>query len=137
MAQAFSDQGEGLVLRSEPFRWEGSASPHVPRELARDLMERVVKAYTEHVRQPPRRVVVHKKQRFWDEERAGMRLVPWKPDDLARRLGENARRAALDRFHIDRFAREWEETFALVTGRTPSGRAVVAPGLALTSGGGR
>ena len=57
--------------------------------------------------------------------------------DLARRLGEGARRAALERFHIDRFAREWEETFALVTGRTPPGRAVVAPGLALTSGGGR
>ncbi|MEJ7636583.1 MAG: glycosyltransferase [Singulisphaera sp.] len=55
--------------------------------------------------------------------------------DLARRLGEGARRAALERFPIDRFARDWEETFALVTGRTPPGRAVVAPGLALTSGG--
>jgi hypothetical protein len=57
--------------------------------------------------------------------------------ELARRLGEGSRRAALERFHIDRFAREWEETFALVTGRTPLGRAVVAPGLALTTGGGR
>ncbi len=32
----------------------------------------------------------------------------------ARRLGDGARRRALERFHIDRFARDWEETFALV-----------------------
>jgi hypothetical protein len=34
----------------------------------------------------------------------------------ARRLGENARSYALERFGIGRFAREWEETFAQVTG---------------------
>ncbi len=31
---------------------------------------------------------------------------------LARRLGENARRRALERFGIERFTRDWEETFA-------------------------
>jgi len=35
----------------------------------------------------------------------------------ARRLGENARRYALDRFGIERFARDWERAFADVTGR--------------------
>jgi hypothetical protein len=35
----------------------------------------------------------------------------------AQRLGANARRLALDRFHIARFARDWEEAFRLVTGR--------------------
>jgi hypothetical protein len=34
----------------------------------------------------------------------------------ARRLGEGARRAALQRFGIDRFARDWADAFALVTG---------------------
>jgi Glycosyl transferases group 1 len=34
----------------------------------------------------------------------------------ARRLGEGARRRALDRYHIRRFARDWEETFAQVAG---------------------
>jgi glycosyltransferase involved in cell wall biosynthesis len=34
----------------------------------------------------------------------------------ARRLGEGARRTALERFGIDRFARDWAEAFALVTG---------------------
>jgi hypothetical protein len=53
----------------------------------------------------------------------------------ARRLGEGARRRALDRFHIGRFAREWEETLALVTGRGRPGRVPVAPGLALSPGG--
>ena len=35
----------------------------------------------------------------------------------ARRLGEGARRAALERFNIYRFARDWETTVAHVTGR--------------------
>src|SRR5262249_1771192 len=35
---------------------------------------------------------------------------------LARRLGRAARRLALERFHIDRFAGDWERTFAEVTG---------------------
>ena len=35
----------------------------------------------------------------------------------ARRLGEGARRRALERYHIGRFARDWEETFARVAGR--------------------
>jgi hypothetical protein len=35
----------------------------------------------------------------------------------ARRWGDHARRTALDRFSIARFARDWEETFALVAGR--------------------
>jgi glycosyltransferase involved in cell wall biosynthesis len=52
----------------------------------------------------------------------------------ARRLGANARRAALERFHIDRFASDWEETFALVAGRPAPGRASIATGFAATKG---
>ncbi|MFW5973603.1 MAG: glycosyltransferase [Bacteroidota bacterium] len=37
----------------------------------------------------------------------------------ARRLGEGARQYALERFHIDRFIRDWEDTFALVAGNAP------------------
>ena len=37
--------------------------------------------------------------------------------DEARRAGPPARRRAEERFAITRFARDWEETFALVTGR--------------------
>ena len=37
----------------------------------------------------------------------------------ARRLGDRARTRAQERFAIDRFAREWEDSFALVTGKRP------------------
>jgi hypothetical protein len=43
----------------------------------------------------------------------------------ALRLGEGARRTARERFAIDRFSRDWEDAFALVTGRTAA-----TPGLA-------
>jgi glycosyltransferase involved in cell wall biosynthesis len=54
--------------------------------------------------------------------------------DAARRLGEGARRRALERFHIDRFARDWEEAFALVSGRPLPDRTPVAPRIVLTPG---
>ena len=44
----------------------------------------------------------------------------------ARRMGQKARAYAEERFGIIRFAREWEETFALVTGRKP-GRSPAVP----------
>jgi hypothetical protein len=71
LAQAFSDQGEGLVLRSEPFKWTGTKSPHLPKQIASDLIARVLGAYQAHVLHPPSRVVVHKWQRYWQEERDG------------------------------------------------------------------
>ena len=71
LAQAFSDQGEGLVLRSEPFKWMGSKTPHLPKDVAADLITRVLEAYRDHVKNAPTRVVVHKWQRYWPEEREG------------------------------------------------------------------
>jgi len=74
MAQAFSDQGEGVVLRSEPFKWapsRNSKSPHLPKDLASDLMARVIAAYEAWHHQPPNRIVVHKRQRYYDDERTG------------------------------------------------------------------
>lgn len=71
LAQAFSDQGEGLVLRSEAFKWTGSKSPHLPKDVASALIARVLEAYKAHVGHAPSRVVVHKWQRYWTEERAG------------------------------------------------------------------
>jgi hypothetical protein len=52
----------------------------------------------------------------------------------ARRLGRNARSRALERFHIDRFVRDWEETFAQVAGTSLAGSASVAPGLDFSRG---
>jgi hypothetical protein len=44
---------------------------------------------------------------------------------LARELGANARRFALARFGIDRFARDWERAFTEVMGRKPDRSAAV------------
>jgi len=74
LAQAFSDQGEGLVLRSEPFRWDSarrSRTPHLPRDLAAALTRRVLEAYESALHQSPSRVVVHKRQRYDTDELAG------------------------------------------------------------------
>jgi len=51
----------------------------------------------------------------------------------ARRLGEQARRRATERFAIARFAREWEDTFTAVVGRPARERALGAPGWGVTS----
>lgn len=74
MAQAFSDQGDGVVLRSEPFKWSPtrrSKTPHLPKDLASDLMTRVIAAYEAWHHQAPNRIVVHKWQRYYEDERAG------------------------------------------------------------------
>ena len=71
MAQAFSDLGEGIVMRGQPFKWTRLHSPHLTAELAEDLMRRVLTEYERHLQHRPSRVVVHKWSKFWDEERAG------------------------------------------------------------------
>jgi hypothetical protein len=43
----------------------------------------------------------------------------------ARRLGDGARRRARERFGIERFARDWEHTFASVAGRRPEASLLV------------
>jgi hypothetical protein len=75
MAQAFSDRGEGIVLRSEPFKWdenERSKTPHMPANVASSLMSSVIEAYEGVHDGPPSRVVVHKWQRYWPEELQGL-----------------------------------------------------------------
>ena len=53
------------------------------------------------------------------------------------RLGEGARRAARERFNIERFARDWEETFADVIGaRSAASRRGTAGAAALEQVGG-
>ena len=63
------------MLRSEPFRWSSTRSPHLPPELARHLISRVLTAYSAHARQKPSRVVVHKWQRYWEDELTAFREV--------------------------------------------------------------
>jgi len=73
MAQAFSDRGEGFVLRGGSFDWNPrKGSPELPRELARSLIAGVIDQYKLHHRQPPTRVVVHKSSAFTSREMDAM-----------------------------------------------------------------
>lgn len=74
MAQAFSDRGDGLVLRGESFEWDIQAQgePHLSQESAKKLVGSVVQEYFRHVRQKPARVVIHKSSGFSQGELSGM-----------------------------------------------------------------
>ena len=73
LAQAFSETGEGIVLRGDPVTWdrERDRKPHLNREAARKLLEQVLDTYHRHFSVLPRRVVVHKTSRYWEDERQG------------------------------------------------------------------
>ncbi len=73
MAQAFSDKGEGLVLRGESFPWsiEQQGAPHLSREHAKRLLAGVLENYEKHLRHLPSRVVLHKSSIFSEDELAG------------------------------------------------------------------
>lgn len=72
MAQAFSDRGEGTVLRGAPLEHDPQdGPPTLPREHARDLLEKVLALYEKHHRRKPSRVVVYKSSRMQASELAG------------------------------------------------------------------
>lgn len=73
LAQAFSETGEGIVLRGDPITWnrDRDRKPHLSREAARKLLEQVLHLYQQHFSVLPRRVVVHKTSRYWDDEKQG------------------------------------------------------------------
>lgn len=70
VAQAFAENGDAFVLRGNRFTWEGKW-PHLPAEEAGRLVADVAERYEQVMGRRPRRLVVHKQSRFFDEERAG------------------------------------------------------------------
>ena len=70
VAQAFAENGDAFVLRGNPFEWEGKW-PHLPAEEASRLIADVINRYTQTMKRPPRRLVVHKQSRLFPEELAG------------------------------------------------------------------
>jgi hypothetical protein len=75
VAQAFDENGEGLVLRGQKFTWNESIgkSPHIPAEQAKALIAQVLNRYHMERKQMPKRVVIHKSSRFEEPETAGFR----------------------------------------------------------------
>ena len=77
LAQAFSESGEGLVLRGERVTWdkERDRKPHLSRAASESILTRVLKLYEDHFHGKPNRVVVHKTSRYWPEEIDGFRAA--------------------------------------------------------------
>ena len=73
LAQIFTPEREGLVLRGDRFTWPGRKEPHLGRDAARRLIEKVLKAYESQTESAPSRVVVHKSSSFNDDERVGLK----------------------------------------------------------------
>ncbi|PYU19463.1 MAG: hypothetical protein DMG32_24380, partial [Acidobacteria bacterium] len=75
IAQAFTDRGEGFVLRGDSFEWDPRVqrekAPHLDREQAQRLLARVLEVYSQQVGGPPRKVVIHKTSRYTENERNG------------------------------------------------------------------
>jgi hypothetical protein len=75
LAQVFTSRGEGIVIRGQKFEQEDEYSaPHMPCELAADLMEKAIDSYvTANNGVPPGHLVVHKTSRYWPNELEGLR----------------------------------------------------------------
>lgn len=68
VAQAFDHLGQGLVLRGDEFEWDEEKlgrSPHLTRARAKELISGTLREYVNVRGAPPRRVVIHKRSRFW------------------------------------------------------------------------
>ena len=75
IAQAFTQSGEGFVLRGDSVEWderqERERTPHLKKGQAESLLKRVLDIYEKQVGTKARKVVLHKSSRYSDEEKAG------------------------------------------------------------------
>lgn len=71
LAQVFTPEGEGLVLKGERFSWPVGRSPRLGRASAKRLIEKVLGLYEQHTHVKPSRVVVHKSSKYDIEELKG------------------------------------------------------------------
>ncbi|MFY9299886.1 MAG: hypothetical protein WAO91_01680 [Candidatus Nitrosotenuis sp.] len=72
MAQVFTHNGEGLVLRGTEVEVDKKTKrPYLQKEQAQTLMEKALKKYHDSSGQNPKRVVVHKSSIFSENEQSG------------------------------------------------------------------
>lgn len=74
VAQAFDENGEGLILRGHDFEWDDDKygkSPHLTAEMSKSLIDMVLTRYRKERGQPPQRVVVYKSSRYEPDELEG------------------------------------------------------------------
>ena len=76
MAQVFTHNGEGLVLRGSEVKIdEYTKQAYLKKDQAIDLMRRVLKKYIKKSKRNPSKVVIHKSSTFSPEEQEGFNLA--------------------------------------------------------------
>ena len=74
MAQVFTPEGEGFVMRGDEFPWAGRGPPHLDGASAEKLMRGAIDMYTRQTGgRLPGRIVLHKSSRYAAEELEGFR----------------------------------------------------------------
>jgi len=73
LAQVFTGEGEAFVLRGHKFPWAQKKSPHLDEAGAESLLKMVLTKYGELKGGVPRRIVIHKTSKFWEDELSGFR----------------------------------------------------------------
>ncbi|NWG36707.1 hypothetical protein [Nitrososphaera sp.] len=75
LAQIFTDEGRGMVLRGDLFHWSESdgPNPHLSKDSALALLTDALKLYESHTGHKPSRVIVHKTSDYLEDEAKGFR----------------------------------------------------------------
>ncbi len=73
LAQVFTGEGEAFVLRGHKFQWDQKKTPHLNEDGAEHLIDLVLSKYGELKGGVPRRIVVHKTSKFYQDELSGFR----------------------------------------------------------------
>lgn len=76
VAQIFSEHGEGLVMRGEPYEiTPGDYTPHLSEAASERMLRGLLRLYEDQMHVRPSRVVVHKTSRFNAAEENGIRAA--------------------------------------------------------------
>lgn len=91
MAQVFTPEGEGFVMRGDEFPWANKGSPHLDGASAERLLGRAVEMYTKQTGgRLPRRIVLHKSSKYAAEELEGFKSAAGSVDyDFVAILGRS------------------------------------------------
>ena len=74
MAQIFTPEGEGFVMRGDEFPWAGQKPPHLGAASAEKLLRGAMAVYAKQTGgRPPRRIVLHKSSKYNAEELEGFK----------------------------------------------------------------
>ena len=74
LAQVFTPEGEGLVIRGERLPWTRGRAPHLGEDAAEKLLKSAIDLFTKQTGgRAPTRVVIHKSSKFEVEEASGFK----------------------------------------------------------------